>query len=45
MNEDLFYLFHVSKPRCADLLTIVDHIAKGKKECHTSSEFVTKKYA
>ena len=28
---------------CADLLTTVDNIAKGRKECHTSSEFVTKK--
>ena len=30
---------------CADLLTIVDHIAEGRKECHARSEFVTKKYA
>ena len=30
---------------CADLLTTVDHVAEGRKECHASSEFVTKKYA
>ena len=30
---------------CADLLTTVDHVSEGRKECHASSEFVTKKYA